>query len=43
MPNEEADALEKHCATYGYTKAGFIRKAIQEKMDRDNTQQEGNA
>lgn len=43
MPNEEADALEKHCITYGYTKAGFIRKAIQEKMDRDNTQQEGNA
>lgn len=43
MPNEEADALENHCVTYGYTKAGFIRKAIQEKMDRDNIQQEGNA
>lgn len=35
MPNEEADALEKHCSTYGYTKAGFIRQAIQEKMGRD--------
>ena len=35
MPNEEADALEKHCTAYGYTKAGFIRKAIQEKIERD--------
>ncbi len=36
MPNEEAEALETHCAKHGYTKAGFIRQAIQEKMTRDN-------
>lgn len=35
MPNEEADALDEFCSTHGYTKAGFIRKAIQEKMDRE--------
>ena len=32
MPNEEAEALEKHCSSHGYTKAGFIRQAIREKM-----------
>lgn len=37
MPNEEAEALEKHCSERGYTKAGFIRQAIQEKMARDNS------
>ena len=37
MPNEEVEALEKHCASNGYTKAGFIRQAIREKMERDNT------
>lgn len=36
MPNEEADTLEQHCKKFGYTKAGFIRQAIQEKMERDN-------
>lgn len=35
MPNEEADTLEEHCQKYGYTKAGFIRQAIKEKMERD--------
>ena len=35
MPNEEATALENHVAAYGYTKAGFIREAIKEKMARD--------
>lgn len=35
MPNEEADLLEDHCQKYGYTKAGFIRKAIKEKIERD--------
>ena len=35
MPNEEADELEKYCSVNGYTKAGFIRQAIREKMDRD--------
>ncbi len=37
MPKEEADALEEHCTAKGYTKAGFIRQAIREKMERDNT------
>ena len=35
MPNEEADALEDHCSIFGYKKAGFIRQAIREKMERD--------
>lgn len=39
MPNEEADALEAHCAAYSYTKAGFIRQAIREKMERDGSQE----
>lgn len=37
MPNEEADALEEYCAAHSYTKAGFIRQAIREKMERDST------
>ncbi len=36
MPNEEAEVLEKHCAAHGYTKAGFIRQAIREAIERDN-------
>lgn len=36
MPNEEADALEEYCAAHSYSKAGFIRQAIREKMERDN-------
>ncbi len=36
MPNEEADELERYCSSNGYTKAGFIRQAIREKMDRDS-------
>ena len=36
MPNEEAATLEKHCADFGYTKAGFIRQAIKEKIERDH-------
>ena len=35
MPTEEAEALEKHCEEYDYTKAGFIREAIKEKIQRD--------
>ena len=35
MPNEEAEALAAYCAEHGYTKAGFIRAAIREKMERD--------
>ena len=35
MPNEEADLLEAHCKEFQYSKAGFIRQAIQEKIERD--------
>lgn len=35
MPNKEADALESHCQKFNYTKAGFIREAIAEKIERD--------
>ena len=35
MPNEEAETLAAYCAENGYTKAGFIRTAIKEKMERD--------
>lgn len=37
MPNEEAETLEEYCKKNGYTKAGFIREAIKEKMERDST------
>lgn len=36
MPIKEAELLEKHCSDNGYTKAGFIREAIKEKIERDN-------
>lgn len=35
MPKEEAEELEKFCKEKGYTKAGFIREAIKEKMERE--------
>lgn len=35
MPKEEAEALENHCKAFSYTKAGFIRTAVREKMERD--------
>ena len=35
MPKNEADTLEFFCNTFGYSKAGFIRLAIAEKMDRE--------
>lgn len=35
MPNEEADLLEEYCKTCKYSKAGFIRQAIKEKIARD--------
>lgn len=38
MPNEEAEALEKHCKDFEYTKAGFIRDAIKEKILKDVTE-----
>ena len=34
MPNEEAEALEQYCKEKGHTKAGFIRQAIKDKMER---------
>lgn len=36
MPIKEAEELEKHCTEKKCSKAGFIREAIKEKIDRDN-------
>ena len=41
MPKEEAETLEIYCAAHGLTKAGFIRVAIKEKMERDQAAAEG--
>lgn len=35
MPNEEAQTLDKYCKARNISKAGFIREAIKEKMQRD--------
>lgn len=35
MPIAEAKNLEAHCVTFGYTKAGFIRQAIKDKIKQD--------
>ena len=35
MPNEEAETLSKYCEEKGYTKAGFIRQAIKDKIERN--------
>ena len=35
MPNAEAEALERYCEIKKLTKAGFIRQAIKDKMDRE--------
>lgn len=35
MPNDEAELLEKHCKEFQYSKAGFIRQAIREKIERE--------
>ena len=35
MPKAEAEALEEYCKSKKYTKAGFIRQAIKEKMERE--------
>lgn len=35
MPKAEAEALEEYCTNKKYTKAGFIRQAIKEKMERE--------
>lgn len=34
MPNEEAEILENYCKEKGHTKAGFIRQAIKDKIER---------
>jgi len=39
MPIAEAEALEKHCTAHNYSKAGFIREAIKEKIIKDNNEQ----
>lgn len=36
VPKAEAEALENYCTTHNLTKAGFIRQAIKEKMERDS-------
>lgn len=36
MPAKEAEQLEEHCKKNNYSKAGFIREAIKEKIDSDN-------
>ncbi len=36
MPICEAEKLETHCKNHNYSKAGFIREAIKEKIERDN-------
>lgn len=35
MPNAEAKTLEEYCAAKECSKAGFIRQAIKEKMERE--------
>ena len=35
MPNDEAERLEEHCKEFQYSKAGFIRQAIREKIERE--------
>lgn len=35
MPNAEAETLERYCEIKNLTKAGFIRQAIKDKMDRE--------
>lgn len=35
MPNAEAEALNEYCTAKKCTKAGFIRQAIKEKMERE--------
>lgn len=39
MPNDEADILESFCVAHNYSKAGFIREAIKEKMEREEKEE----
>ena len=36
MPNDEAERLDAFCKEHGYTRAGFIRRAVVEKMERES-------
>ena len=36
MPNAEAETLDQCCKSKGLTKAGFIRQAIKEKMEKES-------
>ena len=36
MPIKEAEILEEYCKKHNYSKAGFIREAIQEKILRES-------
>lgn len=36
MPNAEAETLDQYCKSKGLTKAGFIRQAIKEKMEKES-------
>ena len=36
MPIKEAEMLEEYCKEHNYSKAGFIREAIQEKIARES-------
>ena len=35
MPIKEAEIFEEYCKKHNYSKAGFIREAIQEKIARE--------
>lgn len=35
LPNEQAERLERFCKDTGQSKNGFIKLAIDEKLDRD--------
>ena len=35
LPNEQAERLEKFCKSTGQSKNGFIKLAIDEKLNRD--------
>lgn len=36
MPKAEAETLDEYCKAKNLTKAGFIRQAIKEKMERES-------
>lgn len=42
MPIKEAEALDAYCQKEGYTRAGFIREAVKEKMERDGNLKNSN-